>query len=180
MSKVKSHRLSAAVLLVLVIALVLCVAKSASAAGKVEYVPGELLVKFKPGVPAYVMADIHRGVGARVLKSFRGDSRLYHVRIPRDWDLEKALAYYQTRADVQYAQPNFVYHVTDTSPNDPNFPQQWGFQNTGQTVGGFTGTVGDDVNAAAAWDKARGRFTVVVASIGSRPDSCRKRNGVFS
>jgi subtilisin family serine protease len=170
MSKVKSYRRSGAVLLVLVIALVLCVAKSASAAGKVEYVPGELLVKFKPSVPLYVMQEIHRGVGAVVLRGFRNNPQLHYVKIPKGWELEKALEYYQSRADVQYAQPNFVYHVTETSPNDPLFPQQWGFQNIGQTVGGSNGTAGDDVNATAAWDKARGRFTVVVASIDTGVD----------
>src|SRR3990172_868331 len=138
----------------------------ATAAGRGQYVPGELLVKFKPGVPAYVMADIHRGVGARVLKSFRGDARLYHVSIPRGWGLEKALAYYQTRADVQYAQLNWVYHITETIASDPNFSAQWAWQNLGENGG----TPGADVRATAAWDKTHGRFTVVVASIDTGVD----------
>ncbi len=138
----------------------------AAAAGKGPYAPGELLVKFKPGVSAYVRAEIHRGVGARVLKTFRADPALHHVSIPKGWDLEKALAYYQTRADVQYAQPNWVYHIADTTASDPSFSQQWAWKNTGQT-GGVSGA---DVRATAAWDKARGRFTVVVASIDTGVD----------
>jgi subtilisin family serine protease len=148
--------------------------KAAAAAGKGLYAPGELLVKFKPGVPTYVMAEIHRGVGARVLKNFRGDPRLYHVSIPKGWDLEKALAYYQTRADVQYAQPNLIYHITTTTTSDPSFSQQWAWQNTGQS----SGVIGADVRAAAAWDKARGRFSVVVASIDTGVDYLHRDLGL--
>lgn len=140
--------------------------QTAAAAGRRDYAPSELLVKFKAGVPTYVMSDIHRGVGAQVLKSFRADPRLHQVRIPKGWDLEKALAYYQSRADVQYAQPNWVYHVATTVASDPNFSAQWAWRNTGQT-GGVSGA---DVRATGAWDKARGRFTVVVASIDTGVD----------
>jgi len=138
----------------------------AAAADKRDYAPSELLVKFKAKVPTYVMSEIHRGVGARVLKSFRADPRLHQVRIPKGWDLENALAYYRSRADVQYAQPNWVYHVATTVASDPNFSLQWAWQNTGQTGG----SLGADVRATAAWDKARGRFTVVVASIDTGVD----------
>ena len=140
--------------------------QAAAAAGKRLYAPGELLVKFKPGVSTYVMAEIHRGVGARVLKNFRGDPRLYHVNIPKGWDLEKALAYYQTRADVQYAQPNLIYHITTTTTSDPSFSQQWAWLNEGQTGG----TNGADVRATGAWVKTHGRFSVVVASIDTGVD----------
>jgi len=140
--------------------------QAAKAAGKRDYAPSELLVKFKAGVPTYVMSDIHRGAGARVLKSFRADARLQQVRIPKGWAVESALAYYQSRADVQYAQPNWVYHIANTVPNDPAFYAQWAWQNTGQTGG----NVGADTHATAAWDKARGRFTVVVASIDTGVD----------
>jgi len=145
--------------------------QAAKAAGKRDYAPSELLVKFKAGVPTYVMSEIHRGVGARVLKTFRADPRLHHVSIPKSWDLEKALAYYQTRADVQYAQPNLIYHitgthVTSTTPNDPYFGYQWAWLNTGQT----NGTPGADTHAAAAWGMGHGRFTVVVATIDTGMD----------
>ena len=134
----------------------------AAAAGKGRYVPGQLLVKFKAGVPAYVMAEIHRGIGARVLESLRADSRLHQVSIPKGWDMEKALAYYQTRADVQYAQPNLIYHITQTRTNDSLLGYQWAWQNDA--------TPGADVRATGAWEKAHGRFTVVVASIDTGVD----------
>ncbi|MFB3923019.1 MAG: S8 family serine peptidase [Terriglobia bacterium] len=138
----------------------------ASAAGRRRYVPDELLVKFKAGTPRQVMADIHRGVGAAVLKGFRSDPGLYQVKIPKGWGLEKALAYYSTRADVQYAQPNWIYHIAGTTTNDPDFGSQWAWENTGQS----NGTPGADTHATAAWDKGHGRFSVVVAVIDTGVD----------
>ncbi len=127
-----------------------------------EFVPHELLVKFKSGVPEFVREEIHRGVGARVVGRFRGDEQLHHIRLPEGEDLEAALAYYQTRADVEYAQKNLVYHLTETIPDDTFFLQQWAWKNTV--------TPGADVGATFAWDKARGRSTVIVASIDTGVD----------
>lgn len=143
------------------IVLMLSLARAGWGANRDRFVPGELLVKFKSGVPGYVMEEIHRGVGATVLKVFRGDPRLHHVRIPGGWPLESAIAYYETRADVQYVQKNLIYSITDTLPNDTYFDQQWNWLNEGQS----SGVSGADVRATQAWDTAQGRFTVVVASI---------------
>ncbi|MBZ5563996.1 MAG: S8 family serine peptidase [Acidobacteriia bacterium] len=127
-----------------------------------QFVPHELLIKFKPGVPEFVREEIHRGVGARVVGRFRGDEQLHHIRLPEGEDLDAALAYYQTRADVEYAQKNLIYHITETVPDDPMFSQQWAWKNTV--------TPGADVGATFAWDKARGRSTVIVASIDTGVD----------
>jgi len=138
---------------------------AARSLGNAKYVPHELLVKFKPGTPPYVRQEIHRGVGATVLQRFAGDERLVRVRVPRDLDLDSALAYYWTLADVQYAQKNLLYHIVETIPTDPGFVQQWGWKNA---VSG--GNPLADVSATFAWDKARGRFSVVVASIDTGVD----------
>ncbi len=127
-----------------------------------EYVPHELLVKFKPGVQEFAREDIHRGVGARVVRRFRADERLHHVRLPESEDLDAALAYYQARADVEYVQKNLIYHITERVPDDPMFSQQWAWKNPV--------TPGADVRATFAWDKARGQSTVIVASIDTGVD----------
>lgn len=108
----------------------------------------------------HVRDEIHRGVAATTVGRFPQDERLYHVRVPAGVDLDAALAYYQTCADVQYAQKNLIYHITETTPNDTLFGQQWGWKNTS----------GLDVGAIFAWGKAHGRFTVVVANIDTGVD----------
>lgn len=143
-------------------------AQSAWAQRTVRYVPGELLVKFRPGVPQHVIEEIHRGAGARFLRSFQGDPRLQHVRVPRNWPLESALDYYRSRADVQYAEPNLIYTIRDTLPNDPQFSLQWNWRNVDQL--GYSSISGVDVRASQAWDKARGRFRVVVGELDTGVD----------
>ncbi len=137
-------------------------ANAAPRPGDGEFVPRELLVKFKPGVPEFVREDIHRGVGAVVVLRFRADEQLHHVRLPEGEDLDAALAYYRTRADVEYAQKNLIYHLTETIPSDAMFYLQWAWKNTANP--------GSDVGATFAWDKARGRSTVIVASIDTGVD----------
>ena len=42
-------------------------------------------------------------------------------------DEQDALAAYNARADVLYAEPDYEVHALLT-PNDPQFPNQWGMQ----------------------------------------------------
>ncbi len=49
-------------------------------------------------------------------------------------------------------------------PNDPLYSlNQWHFDNTGQTIGGQTGTPGCDISAEEAWDIEKGWSDVIVA-----------------
>ncbi|UCC29608.1 MAG: S8 family serine peptidase [Phycisphaerales bacterium] len=59
---------------------------------------------------------------------------------------------------------------TGATPDDPDFPFQWGLSNTGQTVNGQPGTAGADVRALEAWDIHSGTSPVVVAVIGRGVD----------
>ena len=56
------------------------------------------------------------------------------------------------------------------TPEDPDFPLQWGLRNTGQIVDGQPGTAGADVRALEAWDIHAGTSSVVVAIIGRGVD----------
>ncbi len=52
------------------------------------------------------------------------------------------------------------------APNDPFFPShQWHLNNTGQTVGGQSGTPGVDISAPVAWTISKGSPSVIVAVI---------------
>jgi serine protease len=138
---------------------------AARSLGNGEYVPHELLVKFKPGTPPYVRQEIHRGVGATAIQHFARDERLVRVRVPEGVDLDSAIAYYSTLADVQYVQKNLLYHIVETVPHDPGFVQQWGWKNM---LAGTNPLA--DVGATLAWDKAHGRFSIVVADIDTGVD----------
>jgi subtilisin family serine protease len=65
---------------------------------------------------------------------------------------------------VRYAEPDFRQFLSG-APNDPSFPQQWAFHNTGQTVDGVTGTSGADEGTLRAWNVTQGSASAVVAVV---------------
>jgi subtilisin family serine protease len=74
---------------------------------------------------------------------------------------------------VVVAEPDSLRSV-DAVPNDPRFAEEWGLQNTGQTINGLAGgKSGNDINVISAWDRTVGTPTTVVADIdtGYRSDS---------
>lgn len=87
--------------------------------------------------------------------------RLFHSRSK---DVATLLAELKARPDVAYVEPNYIIHA-DLTPNDPSFSSLWGLLNTGQVIGGQTGTPGADISATSAWDISTGSRANVVAVV---------------
>lgn len=73
---------------------------------------------------------------------------------------------------IEYAEPNFIGYAggqseTSVVPNDPQYVNQWGLKNTGQTINGVTGIAGNDINIEQAWDYTTGSPTLRVAVLDS-------------
>jgi subtilisin family serine protease len=73
---------------------------------------------------------------------------------------------------VALAEPDRLRKV-EAVPNDPLFSEEWGLQNTGQTVDGLVGKSGNDIDVVPAWNRTVGTPNTVVADIdtGYRADS---------
>ena len=114
------------------------------------HVPGELLVKFKDGTASEAARVTHSLTGASVLEEFPtiGWQR---IKLPKGLNIERAITKYSRMDGVEYAQPNFYYHLLAT-PNDPSF-----------TASGMYGL--GKIAAPAAWDLSTGSSAVVVADI---------------
>jgi len=131
---------------------------------KPEYVPGEVLVKFKPTVAAASVNRVMADLQAKMVKQFA-------VIGVRQWKLgegmavEQAVARLKSDPNVAYAEPNYIYHI-DVVPNDARFSELWGLNNTGQTGG----TNDADIDAPEAWDIATGSDTVLIAVIDTGVD----------
>ncbi len=98
----------------------------AAATQKLTYLPGRVLVKFHDGVTATQKATVLRSVqGARITSAPRL-SGLDIVSIPQDTAPQDAAATFAAQADVEYAQPDYLRHVSFT-PNDPDYSKQWNF-----------------------------------------------------
>ncbi|MDO8412774.1 MAG: hypothetical protein Q7S51_03170, partial [Gallionellaceae bacterium] len=135
-----------------------------------QYVPGEVLVKFKKGVSVDKKKRIHDKMGATLLSEISAIA-VHKVKSKHGKSTQELLDKYKNDPDVLYAEPNGLYYVQAT-PNDPEFPNLWGLHNTGQTITipanppvSFTGTADADIDAPDAWDIQTGSPNIIVADI---------------
>jgi subtilisin family serine protease len=113
-------------------------------------VPGEYLVRFRPGVlPRDPRAGL-AALGVEALERFEIVDNLWLLRTVN----ERALAALQARADVVYAEPNYLLEAT-TIPNDPSFGSLWGLNNGNDA----------DIDAPEAWDISTGSSSIVIGVI---------------
>ncbi len=110
----------------------------------------EVLVRFRREPPA---GEIEALVDAMDVVHLPAGARRIRSRSARAADLVAMLS---RRADVAYAEPNYIIRA-NTVPNDPLFPQQW-FLSNHQTPGA-------DIHAPAAWALTTGSGAHVVGIV---------------
>ena len=149
-----------------------------------NFIPGDILVRFKKdsalakASSQQTKLTLHSENGSEIsceitrFEGWRSIDGLRMAHVPAEETLT-AIAQLNKRSDVEYAQPNYIWHLA-TSPNDDLYPQQWWLKNTGQVGNNDVGcpdsnscpqagTVGEDIDAEAAWNTTQGSGTVVVA-----------------
>lgn len=145
--------------------------KQGTQARKAAFVPGELLVRFRPGtalasVKARTSANLQ--VAGRTLRlefgRFAGSDlvqglMLAHVAVADTLAAIKAL---RAREDVLYVEPNYFRHLSNV-PNDARYADLYALKNA--TAGGA------GISAEAAWDTTTGNHSVVVGVIDTGVDT---------
>ena len=134
---------------------------------KAEFVPGELLVRFRPGTASarnktrtLVSISTLTGRTLRVeLNHFGGSDLVEGLMLARvaPEDTLAATSALRARADVAYAEPNFIRYP-DVVPNDTHYQQLWGLKN------------GAGISAESAWNTTTGSGNVVVGVVDSGID----------
>ncbi len=135
------------------------------------YVPGELLVKYKPAVRSAASAHFQNRLGVSTLRTFKRIG-VQHVRLAQNMTVEQALEILKNDPRVEYAEPNY-YRYAAVSPGDMTdtfFDRLWGLHNSGQAVNGTSGTTDADIDAPEAWDTTTGSSTVIIAVLDSGVD----------
>ena len=117
-----------------------------------DYVPGEVVVRLKPGTSAKSIAAL---VSGTVLQQY-SIAGMPFVRIaPGGITVEKALEILSEATGIDYAQPNYIYHA-NLVPDDPEYaPRQYCHQR---------------MNSEDAWDVTTGSSSVTVAIVDSGID----------
>jgi serine protease len=113
-----------------------------------KWVPGEIIVNFKPGISNKVIANINLKHGTSVISTsrFAGFKRL---KIPKRKTVTDMVEIYKRNPNVEYAEPNFIAHAF-MIPNDPYYEYQWHMR---------------QINMEPAWDLTTGHSSVIVAVV---------------
>jgi subtilisin family serine protease len=152
-------------LILVALTLILLAAHAAWAASPgAEYRPGELLVQYRERARAGAPARLQRlGLHTRRLLDRGG---LHHIVLPEGLSVAQALEMLRDDPDVLLAEPNYLLRP-QAAPDDSHWPLQWALHNTGQTVNGYVGKVGADLDAQRAWEITTGGAEVIVAVVDS-------------
>ncbi|NIO68218.1 MAG: S8 family serine peptidase, partial [Anaerolineae bacterium] len=118
-----------------------------------DYVPDQLLVKFKPGTRASEKAAIHKKMKGKKLRE--SPYRAFTVvGLQKGTNVHAAAKAYGRYKKVVYAEPNYICR-TAFVPNDPEYSNQWHLYNVANK----------GLNVEAAWDITMGDPSVKVAVI---------------
>jgi len=118
------------------------VAKTPAMVSK-DYVPDEVLVRFRRGVKAE--ENISRLGGVKLSEFW--EVGWHRIRITTS--VAEALTRFRSSGDVEAVQPNFIYRLQATA-DDPRLPDLYGL---------------NQIQAPAAWEQTTGSAAVVVAVI---------------
>ncbi len=158
-----------------------------------EYAPERVIVRYKTdtmstmsALPS-VMSTTNAEVGASVMTDYSeaGIPGMQVVQV-KGVPVAKAIQEYTSNPNVLYAEPDYLVSLPPEqadkvsarveslelasmrTPNDPDFPLQWGLKNTGQAP--FYGKSGADIKAADAWGTTTGSSSVIIAVVDTGVD----------
>lgn len=134
----------------------------ATAVGQPPFVPGEVLLKVRPGVSATALAATVDAVVARPV----GDGSIVLLKL-RSGDVPTAVAALKGRAGVVFVEPNWLRQL-HAAPGDPDFGLKWDLDNPGTLCNGSDCASADaDIDWLEAYDALGASFagTAVVAVI---------------
>ena len=136
-----------------------------------DAVANEVLIKFEPAAAsdaagrAKVAADMQQAqVSANIDVAQDVGSAGWRRFHSASYDVTTLMSMLTGASSVAYVEPNWMYHITNI-PNDPDFIDEWGMYNTGQSIQGVNGTPGADIGATSAWNITTGTRSVLIGLV---------------
>jgi subtilisin family serine protease len=161
----------------------------ASEAMALTSLPGEIVYLLKDNTIAvdeqnFLLRNLEQRLGSNSVLSIKAlvtDARVGVIKIKQLKDFDRALTIVQENSEVEFAEPNFLYHTVveqpsaelgtgalgEGVPNDVEFKRLWGLNNIGQKdTNGDSGILGMDINVLPLWKQGfYGSRDIVVAVI---------------
>jgi len=137
---------------------------SGLAVDSAEHSTSSLIVQFRPGTNAVSSLAAYVAT-SKVDDQWSLTPGMHKVELNTDADWAAALVAFRQDANVQFVEPDYRVSL-QLEPNDPDYGQTWGLNNTGQTDG-FEDA---DIDAPEAWDKTTGSTKTIVAVIDTGVD----------
>lgn len=114
-------------------------------AAAADYVPGQVIVKYRHGTKSGTQWAVAQDAGAEPVHRLASGSRTLAIR--DGGSVRSTVKELRSDPKVTYAVPNYIAHASAFVPNDPGYRRQW---NLG---GGF------GINMPDAWSLARRRHS---------------------
>lgn len=128
--------------------------------------PGEIVVQWEAGAGPSEKAEAREGAEVGFHANL-GDKSFQLVQVEPGQSTSDAIAALGADSTVAVAERDRLIGLASV-PDDPLFGEQWGLENKGIGIGGFSGAVtGADISAPSAWDTTVGTASTVVADIDS-------------
>ncbi len=121
--------------------------------GGPQYVPDEIIVKFKANIPDSIINQINAQLGTSLL-STENLGGFKRIKIPAASNILDVVQRYQQNLNVEYAEPNYMAYA-HAVPNDPLYGYQWNFSNP----------VSGSINVEPAWNLTTGAPGIIVAVV---------------
>lgn len=122
------------------------------------------VLRFEDGVSAQRQAEILASEGLEIIRRYDFINALLVRRQDNNLTIMR-LQQLDAMPEIRYAEPDMDMYF-QREPNDPQYPQQWQYDNQGQTGG----KIDADIDAPEAWDLVTGSTQTVIAIIDSGVD----------
>lgn len=146
------------------LAATMMLAVTANASFTTQSVPGEFVVKLKPGMMRASTQALSQQLKGFVTQKIAGQDIVVVKKAVFETN-DSAIKALNENPMVEIAEPNYIYKI-NKAPTDPLYVQTWGLANVGQAdPKNQVGVAGVDVNAEKAWEIQTGTREKIVAII---------------
>lgn len=133
------------------------------------------IIKLKPGITQASFTALLAKYHCTIIKRSAGDRNTYQLSAgaQNNYDALKTANKFYESGLVEFAEPDFTTHggLAD-APNDPLYPKQWAFKNTGSAEQ-YNGIPGADMHVDSAWTITQGDASIKIAVIDTGVDSAQ-------